>query len=80
MAQRIGFDSRRTALVTHKEHPVKPPDHICTKENPWRRDMEGRTEHPEATYKWDKDWGDGEITAEYHCPICGLNFSVELPQ
>lgn len=55
--------------------------HTCTKEDPYRRDKHtGKVEHPDASYVRDRDWGGGENTAEYHCPNCGLNFSVELPQ
>ena len=53
--------------------------YTCTKDGPWTKDK-GFSEHPDAEYLRDKDYGLGEVTANYHCPNCDLYFGVELAQ
>lgn len=51
---------------------------ICTKAHP--SEKVDRATHPDAVYLRDKDYGDGECTAVYKCPNCGLIFEVEIAQ
>ena len=54
---------------------------ICCEERPWAPDKKGRWQHPQAQSAGaDRDYGLGINCAQYHCPICGLDFEVELPQ
>lgn len=54
--------------------------YTCTKENPWTPEKGKRSEHPDAVYIRDIDYGDGEYTEQYKCPNCGLTFEQEGAQ
>ena len=56
---------------------------ICTKENPWNKEQQGRWQHPDAI-EIDEDYGKGGGVADgdfvqYYCPNCNKKFWVELP-
>lgn len=53
---------------------------ICTADNPWQNNKEGKAIHPDAVsisedYGWYSTDGDYE---RYECPHCKLQFVVEL--
>jgi len=50
---------------------------LCTKENPMPLSLvnEGQWSHPNAT---EQDM-DSDYYIYYHCPNCGLDFKVEMP-
>lgn len=54
--------------------------YICTKENPWTKEISDTAIHPDAVSGEDRDFGGGEYCASYKCPNCGLHFYVELAQ
>lgn len=47
----------------------------CTSDAPMPEGAAGYWEHPDA-----REVGDGEYSAHYSCPNCGLAFSLELPE
>jgi hypothetical protein len=51
--------------------------YVCTKDHPWTSDK-GRAIHPDAIYLKDKDYGDGDNVACYHCPNCDLDFEESI--
>ena len=48
---------------------------VCAKDNPWDN-TKGRSVHEDAIVI-DSDC---DCCEKYHCPNCGLDFKVELPQ
>lgn len=54
--------------------------YVCTSSAPWKKDM-GPAQHPDAVSDGhDRDYGDGYVCAQYHCPNCGHHWEEELPQ
>ncbi len=57
--------------------------HICTKEHPYtnKHDYPSGSVHPSAEPTFsEEDFKTGQEYDHYHCPICGLYFSVEIAQ
>jgi hypothetical protein len=54
---------------------------ICCEARPYSRELPGRWKHPKAEDDGtDEDFQYGLEYDRYKCPICGLSFSVEVPQ
>jgi len=56
---------------------------ICTADNPWTKEKDGRWQHPDAI-EIAEDYGKGGGVADgdfvqYECPHCGKKFWCELP-
>lgn len=73
-------DDAAPPMTTAEVWKPTPPNQ-CTKENPWRPDWKGRTEHADAVPDGSQAGGwPGGDTQDYRCPNCGKLFTVELPQ
>ncbi len=55
--------------------------HTCTKDDPWKENMTGRCQHPKAREIGDqKDGYPGGDLVKMQCPICKVEWTMELPQ
>lgn len=53
---------------------------VCTKEHPWKPEIQRPTIHPEAIEINEDYYGLGCTIITYECPHCGKVFREELPQ
>ena len=62
--------------------PYNPENNrfTCTANDPWTPEKGKRSEHPDAKYLGDIDYGLGCNCASYKCPHCEKYFEVELAQ
>lgn len=55
---------------------------VCSKNHPWdrRKREDVQVVHADAVEVKQRDGYPGGDLVDYHCPNCGLDFTVELPQ